>query len=192
MIGAKTGYTLMDGRLEAGMAAPDVHKADPHRLARILALDSRAARTWKPEELSAILDHQLSAAVQFDLRGLDEPAASKLRALTEARGLLGASFADLLHHPDPPVELLQLTKLFAKACGSHPDSPLPREIAQVLYFVSIAVAMMRYETMITALGEDALRSGLTWVIDQPWVDEGTRSLCRRGFEHLDARGRRET
>jgi hypothetical protein len=141
-------------------------------------------RIWRLEELAAILHHQLSAPVEFDLGTVEEGAGQRLTMLTCGEGLLLRSFADLLHHPHPPVELLQLTKQFAKACWQHPDSPLPAEVAMLLYFASIAVALARCGQRITSLGDEALRPVFDWFARQPWVDEATRSLLSEGLGAL--------
>ena len=163
-----------------------VYDSDAQRLVSMMELDTGVQKIWQPEELGAILQHQLSAPVQFDLGSLEKGLARKLKTLSASQGLLLKSFADLLHHPHPPVELLRLTKEFAKVNRSHPDSPLPREIATVLYFAAIVVAMLRCGQRITRLGNDELREGMEWVIAQPWSDESTRSLFNEGIELLDA------
>jgi len=162
-----------------------IYESDSHRLADLMSVDAGAERIWRPEELKAILQHQLSVPIQFDLGGLDPGLAQKLGALATAQGLLVKSFHDLLHHPSPPLELLQLTKQFAKASRNHPDSPLPPEVATVLYFVSISVAMTRCGERISNLDDETLRNGLKWAVGQPWLDDSTRSLIEEGLRRLD-------
>jgi len=165
----------------------DPYKTDSRQLAKLMDLGQSGQRLWQTEELGAILRHQLSAPVQFDLARIDQALAKKLRNLTEAEGLLLRSFSDLLHHPTPPIELLVLLKDFAKACRNHPDGPLPEEIATLLYLASIAVAMMRAGRRITALDDEALRDGVKWLVDQTWVDDKTLSLFREFLGFLDDR-----
>ena len=161
-----------------------VFESDPGVLAKMMALDAEDQAFWRPEELGAILRHQLSAPVQFDLGGLHEGLAEKLKTLSSAEGLLVKSFSDLLHHPHPPVELLRITKEFAKANRHHPNSPVPGEIATVLYFASIIVARIRCGARITDLDDDSLRSGLQWVMAQPWLDEESCALFQEGMDAL--------
>jgi len=153
-----------------------------------MSVDAGAERIWRPEELKAILQHQLSVPIQFDLGGLDPGLAQKVGALATAQGLLVKSFHDLLHHPNPPLELLQLTKQFAKASRNHPDSPLPPEVATVLYFVSISVAMTRCGERISNLDDETLRRGIKWVLAQPWVDDATRGPLQESLERFDQPG----
>lgn len=163
-----------------------VNKTNPQILARILGA-ADADRPWRREELGAILRHQLSAPVEFDLTSLGRGVARKLKMLGSTSGLLLNSFDALLHHPNPPLELLLLTKQFAKANRDHPDSPLPREVATVLYFASITVALIHCGERITSLDDEPLRRGIEWAIALPWIDSRTRALLQQGLEHLEIR-----
>ncbi len=162
----------------------DVRDTDPKLLARLLAVTAED-RVWRPEELGPILKHQLSVPVQFDLGSLDADLAAKLSSLAAAQGLLIRSFDDLLHHPHPPVELLTLTKQFAKAMVEHPESPLPREVGRLLYFASITVALIRCGQRISGLDNASLKAGLRWCLEQNWVDERTRALLKEGIDFLN-------
>ena len=162
----------------------EIQESDSRLLARMMEVGADPRRLWRPEELGAILRHQMSAAVEFDLGTLERGRARKLRTLASAEGLLVRSFADLFDHPHPPLEFLEMTKQFAKASRHHPDSPLPKEVAAVLYFGSIVAAMLRLGRRITRLDDDALRRGLRWLAAQPWLDERSRALFNEGLEFL--------
>ena len=82
------------------------------------------------------------------------------------------------------MELLRPAKEFFKARKGDPDRPIPDEIATVLYFAIICVALTRCETRISQLDDNALRLGFQWVLDQPWVDDRTLSLLRQGLACL--------
>jgi hypothetical protein len=167
---------------------PSVFDTDPRELAQLLDLQPDPERIWRADELGAILKHQLSAPLHVDLIALAQGLAVKLRTLAESEGLLLKSFRDLLHHPNPPVELLQITKQFAKSCRLSPGSPIPRDIASVLYFASIGVALLRCRRRITGLSDDEVRQGLDWVLSLPWVDEPTRLLLREARACLGGAG----
>ena len=164
----------------------EIFKAVPQRLANLMDLDEDTAPIWRPEEFRAILQHQLSVPIQFDLGNLDPGLAAKLKTLSEAEGLLVKSFGDLFHHACPPIELLRSTKDFAKANREHPNSPLPREIASLLYYLTIAVALARCGERITQLGDEDLRRGFDWAMTQSWVDEKTKSLIGEALKLLAA------
>lgn len=136
--------------------------------------------------LAAVFRHQLSAPVEFDLGMVDEMLAGKLRTLCAARGLLLRSLEDLFFHPNPPVELLELAKQFAKACHEHPESPLPPDVATALYLTSIVVALVRCGRRITTLDDASLRSGIEWLISRNWIDDRLRELLREGSRTIGA------
>jgi hypothetical protein len=156
-------------------------------LARMLRLGESEHRVWRPEELGEVLAHQLAAPVVVDLESLDPGLGARLRDLCSSRSLVLNSFADLFFHPQPPLELLELTRQFARACRSHPDAMLPHEIATLLYVMSIVVAMLRCGARITTLDDGALRSAIVWLIEQPWVEPRLVGLLNEGLRHLAAR-----
>ncbi len=139
---------------------------------------------WRDDELGAVLRHQLTAPLQVDLINLERGVALKIRTLAEAQGLVLKSFGDLLLHPNPPVELLKITKDFAKACRLSPHSPMPHDVASVLYFASIAAALVRCRTRISGLGKTELLRGFQWVLEKNWVDAPTRALVDEAFRLL--------
>ena len=148
----------------------------PKSLAALMEGSAERARLWRPEELGAIFRHQMSAPVLVDLGGYDPGTAARLKMLSAAQCLLLKSFSDLFHHPAPPLELLELTKDFAKANMDHSQSSLPGEVAAALYYTSIAAALVRLDTRITRLPDADLRRGLLWTRDQPWLDAETQQL----------------
>jgi hypothetical protein len=148
----------------------------PKSLAAFLEGSAEQSRLWRPEELGAIFRHQMSAPVLVDLGGYDPGTAARLKTLSAAQGLLLKSFSDLFHHPAPPLELLELTKDFAKANMDNAQSSLPGEVAAALYYTCIAAALARLDARITRLPEAELRRGLLWTGEQTWLDKETKQL----------------
>ena len=168
-------------------AMDNLADSKPTRLATLFELDGQdGERVWRPDELAAILRHQLAAPVQYDLRSLERGEAGKLKRLAEAEGLLLRSFGDLLDHAHPPIELLRMTKDFAKACRQSPTSPLPREIATVLYYAAIAVALLRCGHRITKLSNADLRQGMESMLGHDWLDARMRALFEAALKGLPA------
>jgi hypothetical protein len=167
-------------------SAAALSKSPPKSLAAFFAAGAEGARLWRPEELSAIFRHQLSAPILVDLGGFDPATAVRLKTLGEAHSLLLKSFADLFHHPVPPLELLSLTKDFAKANMDHPESSLPQEVAAALYYASIATALVRLQSRISQLKDAELQRGLLWAKELPWVDDQTRQIFIEALTVLNA------
>jgi len=156
----------------------------PDRLSEMLGLEPDCARLWRADELAAVFRHQMAAPIAFDLGGADPTEAHVLRVLSEAQGLLIKSFGDLLRHPSPPIELLELTKDFAKANREHPEAVLPHQIAHVLYYASIAAALVRCGIRITQLSDSDLRHGFSWASSQPWVDAPMKELLAEALARI--------
>jgi len=157
-------------------SAESVFQRQPKSLAALLEASGEQARLWRPEELGAIFRHQMAAPVLVDLGGYDPGTAARLKTLSEAQSLLLKSFSDLFHHPAPPLELLELTKDFAKANMDHAQSSIPNEVAAALYYTSIAAALVRLDARITRLPPADLRRGLLWTREQVWLDPDTKQL----------------
>jgi len=161
-----------------------VFNGKPKSLAALLDSGSEKARLWAPDELAAIFHHQMATPVFVDLGGFDPGTAVRLKTLSEAQGLLLKSFSDLFHHPSPPVELLRLTKEFAKANMNQPESGLPTEVVNVLYYASIATALVRLDARISQLKDEDLRRGLLWATDQAWIDVETKMLLLKAVDKI--------
>ena len=172
------------------MSEPDssaaAYQSRARALSALMATGDEHARLWRPEELAAMFRHQMSAPMLVDLGGFDAPTASRLKTLSEAQGLVLKSFSDLVHHPAPPVELLELVKNFAKANLDHPESGLPPEIASTLYYTSIASALIRLDRRISSLQDADLAAGIRWTQSQAWLDEQTRVLLAQALNKLSA------
>ena len=169
-------------------SAGTLSKSPPKSLAAFLAAREERARLWRPEELGAIFRHQMAAPILVDLGGFDPATAARLKTLTHAQSLLLTSFLDLFLHPVPPIELLTLTKDFAKGNMEHPDSSLPNEVAAVLYYLSIATAFLRLDRRISQLSDAELKRGLVWAKEQPWVETPIRQLFDEALQKLAQAG----
>jgi RNA polymerase sigma-70 factor (ECF subfamily) len=153
---------------EITMSPSDESPADAGVLSRLL--DSPAP----PADAAAQLRQALAAQLPLDLEA-------------GVKGPVPNSLGELLHHPGPPPELLELAKDFAKDNRIDPESPLRREVATVLYYAAIAAALARCGRRITRSDDDTLRRGFQWGCEQSWVDEATRQLLREGLRLLDGR-----
>jgi hypothetical protein len=164
------------------MSTPaDVRQTDPARLSGILTFNGPEC-PWQPDELQAVLRHQLASRLEA---ALGDSAARKLATIDPALSQpLPASLADLLHHPHPPLALLEMLKEFAKSHALEAQSPLPREIAMLLYYAAIVVALKRCGSRITDLSDAELRRGIAGMLDCQWIDSDTRRLLEQGRDRL--------
>jgi hypothetical protein len=126
-------------------------------LSELIAFDAQGRAVWPAKELGAMLD-----------RPLEELGS-------------GGSVRELLECPAPDVEVLIAMKNLAKR---RPRNLFPPETALLLYYGSIAAAMVRCGRRITKLRDEELRNGFTWGIKQPWVPEGICEVFREGMGKL--------
>jgi hypothetical protein len=137
--------------------------SDPKSLVRMLEIDDSTQREWHDAEVGAMLKHQLAAPIASELKltpaRRDELAKAKI-----------VTFADLIDGSKvlPPLWVLEETKQFAKLNLGRIEGPL-RQVATVLYYTAIAVALARHQKRITDLNSDQLKSGLAWVQGQAWI-----------------------
>jgi hypothetical protein len=155
----------------------------PATLAPLMGLTDETAGQWKPEELAEILRHQLEAQLLFDLREVDATSGKTAIEREVDAGALH-SFGDLFRHPKPPVELLRLTKEFAKSSDMRPASPLPSAVATLLYYAAVVAARIRCGERISQLTDDDLRQGVNWALEQAWIDSVMRKLFEEGRTFL--------
>ena len=168
------------------MNSKDVENSPAESLANLMNLEVDDS-PWNPDELAAVLRHQLAAPIEFDLTYLEKKRPRSLDTLGSLQGPAIVSFRDLFHHPHPPIELLRSTKEFAKSIRSRPQAPLPGEIATLLYLLSITTAITRLDRRITKLDDQGLCHALEWAVDQPWVDAETQKLLREGLRAIDGK-----
>ena len=167
------------------MTRDDLSEIAPGSLADLMDSGGGERELWLSDELAAILQHQLAADLRFDFAGFDEALGRDVEGLVQSASPPAIrSFRDLFEHPSPPVELLELTRQFAKACRARGDCPIPSEIATVLYLASIAAALVRHGCRITLLEDEALRHALQWSLDQKWMDRPTLRLLQQAHQAL--------
>jgi hypothetical protein len=165
---------------EVTMSSAGHSPFDPGELSRLVELPR------PPADSATLLRRVLTAPLPLDLGAVDPALAVKARTWAEQHRLVLKSLGDLLYHPNPLPELLELAKEFAKEHRSDAESPLPREVATVLYYASIAAALARCGRRITRHDDATLRKGFLWGCEQPWVDEATRDLLHEGLHRLAA------
>jgi hypothetical protein len=135
-------------------------------LGQLITFDSDNRAVWPTEQLRALLAQHLHAPL---------PLAGKGQTLT---------FAQLLQHPHPPMNLLWELKEFAKRSAHSRRSMIPPELCLILYYGCIALALVRWDHVITKLTDEDLFEGLTWAARQTWVDEQTRDVFQECMRRL--------
>jgi hypothetical protein len=140
----------------------------------------------KSRELDRALRKLLSSPVLVYLSDVDSGVLELVRAHAHFEGLLLLrSFSDVLSHPDPTSEVLEIIKQFGKDIRNDPQSELPDEVSTVLYYLAIAAARSRYGRSTTQLDDDAIRDGFRWVLRQEWVDASSKQLVIDALRQME-------
>jgi len=140
----------------------------------LFRLEEDLTHSWRAGELTAILQHQLAAPPESDLRSFDVVTWDRLTSHLPPGGSLPQTYRELLQRSDLGSQWLDLTKRFAKAAAV--DGRLPREIAAVLYLAAIGAALLHDHCRITDIDDESLKAKIAWAASQPWLDEEIREL----------------
>ena len=135
-------------------------------LSELIAFDAQGRAIWPAKELAGKLEEPLGE--------LDED----LNCSNEIQ-----TVRELLEHPNPPIELLIAVKDLSKR---RPRDLFPPEMALLLYYGSIAAAMVRCGKRITKLRDEDLRNGFSWAVKEQWVPETICELFRQGITQLSS------
>jgi hypothetical protein len=149
--------------------------SEPRRLATLMSPEP-AGSQWQPQELGAVLLHQLRASLSC---ALGENSPSTLRELD-------TTFNDLMKDPHPRMELLEAIRAAAKEIMTNAASGIPPEVAGVFYYGSIALARLRLNTRISNLDDNSLWQGIQHLVACPWLDEASRALFAQAIALLDS------
>lgn len=152
--------------------------------------ESDRAPLWQPEELAAMLAHQLAAPVREDLEKLSDDLAGRYNQFVaqQAGGSeVPLTFGQLFSSSHPPIAVLRAVKDYAKQAISNQDGAIPEELGAVLYYASISCAFLRCGQAISALDRAALSSGLNWALGQLWLEASLQALFREHLEMISVR-----
>lgn len=119
---------------------------------------------WSDTDLAGLLRHQLATPLENDL-----PNAKGLCPELDGQGM--TTFSDLFAAEQPPRELLELTRLYAKSAAINRDRPLQRDVALVLYFAAIATGQTRLGLKLSSKSDADLQRAYGWALDRPWLAE---------------------
>jgi hypothetical protein len=165
------------------MQGPQSQMDNPTALLTLMSLSEKSTHVWAPEELAAILGHELRAPLLLALGKFAGEAAAILPC--SATIATPQTLEDLLRQNRPSPEILDVVKKFAKSSSMEgAEDGTPREIGLLLYFLSIAVARVRCQTRLSDLPDDAVINGLRWMLGQDWVSEPIRGLAGDVLDRL--------
>jgi hypothetical protein len=165
-------------------------KLNDHALATLFQL---GADTRRPSAamLQGALEHLMSAPIERAVNQLPRAAANRLRREqtrlrpgSAARKLRLNTFGELLRHPAPPPELLELAKEFGKAIVHHQPAAWPKPVGEVLYYGAYAAAVVRGKPRPGSLNEQDLKAAFPKLRARQWIGSEQQGLFRAAEETL--------
>lgn len=160
---------------------------DGGEIERLIAFDSRGRAVWPVDQLIAALHCPLRCEVLARLSPPPRrPEAIELMAIAASPPI--RTLGEVLHHPHPPIDLLRELKAYARAAMR--GGSMPPDAMLLVYYGTIAQALVRWNQRITTLSGAALLAGFRWAMDQVWADRPSRRLIARAAEMLRRQSRR--
>ena len=161
--------------------------SDHESLQNLLDLEASPgnAPSASDDEWAELLDDFLGSPIESALRLMSDPDGDGFEAARQAAaGSQIERLYDVFNVSQPPLELLTALKRSARRTTHEEAERFPTEIAGVVYFSSIALALTRLGQRITRLEDDALRDGLRLTLARPWLNETVRSVLQSALDEL--------
>lgn len=163
-----------------------LEQSSPGRLAQMLGVVFERDPAWTKDELGSVLAHQLDAPLRQELvRAFGPEAARNGRLVPTGQGP-AQTFAGVLFDTEPDVVLLVQIKEFAKTQRATPQALIPRNVATVIYLLSIAAALVHGGERITSLQDPPLREAFEWALRLSWIDDNCSALLSKAALRLHA------
>ncbi|MHC4760931.1 MAG: hypothetical protein ACYS9H_06255, partial [Planctomycetota bacterium] len=153
---------------------------DPEKVARLLQIGSE----MKEAEVSLDLDQEKAAFLNKRLEQtlpLDQSFAKTIppfvARICERTGLLaGEPIRSLLNNPQTPISLIQKLKEYGKNLSETARTEVETDPALVLYYASIAHAIIHHGIKISRFSYHSLIESFTSLTEKDWIDPECRTL----------------
>ena len=141
---------------------------------------------WQPAELADLLRCYLKMPVSEYFNGLGQSAKFAADSPSE-HVAVGMTLGELFQCAALPLGLLIAVKKRARRLMNPGASDLPIEVHRMIYFASIAAALVRHGEQISKSSAEVLRAAWEPLAVESSVDEGLRRLFMSARERLSDR-----
>jgi RNA polymerase sigma-70 factor (ECF subfamily) len=118
--------------------------------------------------------------------GCEETLQRPLRQVPGCGSADAVTIGQLLRSDRPPLPVLQSLKGWFNLQRFSPVRDVPAPLANGLYLLVLAVALIRRGERITGLADPQFRAGLEWLADQRWLGEDLRTIVVAARDLLSA------
>jgi len=154
-------------------ASEEILRSRPDRLISLMELALADVEPSAPEQLEQALRKALLSRLPWACL---TPGTESLPGSTTPAPPFRVG--QLLTDPQPCLEDLKRLKDHAKALRHDPDATLPPELATLIYFASLAAALVRCGVSISRLPGRSMLEGWKWALAQPWLEPALTDLLR--------------
>jgi RNA polymerase sigma-70 factor (ECF subfamily) len=157
---------------------PALDESRPSELASLLSVRGTPHEDWQPQEMRDLLRHGLETLVGDYLEtGDDAEQPGKPRGhATSEETAVSITLRELLQIAKPPLGLLMAVKRHARHLAGSSASHLPDKVHRLVYFATIAAAMLRHGQSITKSSAESVRIAFARMAAEPYVEEWLRTL----------------
>ena len=107
---------------------------------------------------------------------------TKISELPESRIVCPKTLRECFADPDPDIELLRDVKDWANSFRVGRQDVFPKELASGIYFLAIAVALVRLSEEITGLNAVSMKTGFSWIGGQNWLTADFEELIAQAIQ----------
>jgi len=141
----------------------------------------------KPAGLGNMLRHCLAVPASEYLRDLGQSAEFAADSPFEGAAM-DMTLGELLQHADPPLGLLIAVKRRARRLMNQGASDMPVEVHRLVYFASIAAALVCHGEQISKSSPEVLRAAWERLAAESYAEEGVRRLFATAQQRLSSLG----
>ena len=160
-----------------------VDESNPKELACLLSIRGTPEGNWQAAELGDLLRDCLAAPTSAYLWGHGQPVEFAADSPSECAAV-EMTLGELFQRADPPIGLLIVVKRRARRLTNSGASNMPVEVHQLVYFASIAAAMVRHGERISKSSPEVLRGAWERLAAKSYVGEGLQRLFAMACERL--------
>lgn len=149
-------------------------------LLRVL-LDSKCPQpcAWSAQDMRAVLTHLLATPLHLEADALATRSSTSTPAVAELiQEAGGGTFGSALALAAPAPEILRLIKEYAKASLQSADADLPKDVARVVYVVSILRAREVNGPALSTLSDADLAREALRLLTFTWLPSDIQSRLR--------------
>jgi hypothetical protein len=157
----------------------------PDQLRRFLER-ADSEESWSATDLAELWRQQLELPLELEPAGLSPTEVEHSVAALLNERLLVRSLRDVLAMPAPPLALLRGLKDWAKSALANKQRNLPEQTLHAIYWLSVALSLIRHQIRLTSLEDQQLRNGMEWLASQNWLDAESLACAKAELLALDS------